>query len=73
MKCVETKRVLKTQFASLVFHSCNSKTQKTQICVTRPQCVKEVFDEDNARKRIIQNNPNFFSPQISAPFSNGIT
>jgi hypothetical protein len=26
-------------FASPVFHSCNAKTQKTQICVTGPQCV----------------------------------
>jgi len=34
---VETKRVLKTQFASSVLHSSNVKTQ---ICVTRPQCVK---------------------------------
>jgi len=29
--------VLKTQFASSVLHSCNVQTQ---ICVTRPQCVK---------------------------------
>jgi hypothetical protein len=36
MKCVETKRVLKRRFASFIFHSCNAKTQ---ICVTRPQCV----------------------------------
>jgi hypothetical protein len=27
-------------FASSVFHRCNAKTQKTQICVTGPQCVK---------------------------------
>jgi membrane protein YdbS with pleckstrin-like domain len=32
--------VLKGKFASSVFHSCNAKTQKTQICVTGPQCVK---------------------------------
>jgi hypothetical protein len=40
IKCVKTKRVLKGNFASSVFHSCNAKTQKTQICVTGPQCVK---------------------------------
>jgi hypothetical protein len=39
IKCVKTKRVLKGNFASSVFHSCNAKTQKTQICVTGPQCV----------------------------------
>jgi hypothetical protein len=36
IKCVKTKRVLKGNFASSVFHSCNAKTQ---ICVTGPQCV----------------------------------
>jgi hypothetical protein len=39
IKCVKTKHVLKGNFASSVFHSCNAKTQKTQICVTGPQCV----------------------------------
>jgi hypothetical protein len=39
IKCVKTKCVLKGNFASSVFHSCNTKTQKTQICVTGPQCV----------------------------------
>jgi hypothetical protein len=28
IKCVKTKRVLKGNFASSVFHSCNAKTQK---------------------------------------------
>jgi hypothetical protein len=40
IKCVKTKRVLKGNFASSVFHSCNAKTQKMQICVTGPQCIK---------------------------------
>jgi hypothetical protein len=40
IKCVKTKRVLKGNFASSVFHRCNAKTQKTEICVTGPQCVK---------------------------------
>ena len=35
--CRENKRVKKRRFASSVLHSCNVKTQ---ICVTRPQCVK---------------------------------
>jgi len=35
---VEIKRVLNRRFASSVLHSCNVKTQ---ICVTRPQCVKD--------------------------------
>jgi hypothetical protein len=37
IKCVKTERMLKGNFASSVFHSCNAKTQ---ICVTGPQCVK---------------------------------
>jgi hypothetical protein len=41
IKCVKTKRVLKGNFASSVFHSCNAQTQKTQICVTGPQCVNK--------------------------------
>jgi hypothetical protein len=40
IKCVKTKRVLKGKFSSSVFHSCNAKMQKTQICVTGPQCVE---------------------------------
>jgi hypothetical protein len=36
IKCVKTKRVLKGNSASSIFHSCNAKTQ---ICVTGPQCV----------------------------------
>jgi hypothetical protein len=40
IKCVKTKRVLKGNFASSVFHCCNPKTQKTQICITGPKCVK---------------------------------
>jgi hypothetical protein len=44
MKCVETKRVLKTQIC-VVFHSCNAKAQKMQICVTRPQCVKNALKQ----------------------------
>jgi hypothetical protein len=40
IKCVKTKLLLKGKFASCVLHSCNAKTQKTQICVTGPQCVK---------------------------------
>jgi hypothetical protein len=40
IKCVKTKRVLKRKFASSAFHNCNAKMQKTQICVTGPQCVK---------------------------------
>jgi hypothetical protein len=39
IKCVKTKRVLKGNFASSIFHSCNTKTQMTQICVTGLQCV----------------------------------
>jgi hypothetical protein len=39
IKCIKTKCVLKGKFVSSVFHSCNAKTQKTQICVTGPQCV----------------------------------
>jgi hypothetical protein len=39
IRCVKTKRVLKGSFATSVFHSCNVKTQKTQICVTGPHCV----------------------------------
>jgi hypothetical protein len=42
IKCVKTKRMLKGTFASYVFHSSNAKTQKTQICVTGPQCVNTV-------------------------------
>jgi hypothetical protein len=42
IKCVKTKRVLKGKFALSVFHSCNAKTQKTQICITGPQFVKFV-------------------------------
>jgi hypothetical protein len=45
IKCVKTKRILKGNFASFVFHSCNAKTQKTQICVTGPQCVKMDLQE----------------------------
>jgi capsular polysaccharide biosynthesis protein len=41
IKCVKTKRVLKGKFASSTFHSCNAKTQMTQICVTGPQRVKQ--------------------------------
>jgi hypothetical protein len=37
--CVKTQRVFKGKFASSVFHSCNAKMQKTQICVTGPQRV----------------------------------
>jgi hypothetical protein len=36
IKCIKTKRVLKGNFASSIFHTCNAKTQ---ICVTGPQCV----------------------------------
>jgi hypothetical protein len=36
IKCVKTKHVLKGNFASSIFHSCNAETQ---ICVTGPQCV----------------------------------
>jgi hypothetical protein len=32
--------MLKGNFASFVFHSCNTKTQKTQICVTGLQRIK---------------------------------
>jgi len=39
--------VLKRKSASPVLHSCNVKTQ---ICVTRPQCVKETGLEVNADK-----------------------
>jgi hypothetical protein len=39
IKCIKTKRMLKGKFASSVFHSCNAKTQKTEICFTGPQCV----------------------------------
>jgi hypothetical protein len=39
IKCVKTKRMLKRKFASSVFHSCNAKTQKMQICITGPKCV----------------------------------
>jgi hypothetical protein len=47
IKCVKTKHMLKGNFASSVFHSCDAKTQKTQICVTGPQCVKtkRILDE----------------------------
>jgi hypothetical protein len=38
IKCVKTKRVLKHEFASSVFHNRNAKTQ---ICVTGCQSVKE--------------------------------
>jgi hypothetical protein len=34
--------MLKGSFASSVFHSCNAKTQKTQICITDPQCVNNI-------------------------------
>jgi hypothetical protein len=43
IKCIKTKRMLKGNFASSVFHSCNAKTQKTQICVTGPQCVNVIL------------------------------
>jgi hypothetical protein len=39
IKCIKNKCILKGKFASSVFHSCNAKTHKTQICVTGPQCV----------------------------------
>ena len=41
IKCIvqgKQARVKKSGFASSVLHSCNVKTQ---ICVTRPQCVKD--------------------------------
>jgi hypothetical protein len=44
IKCVKNKCVLKGSFTSSVFHSCNAKTQKTQICLTGPQCVKRLSD-----------------------------
>jgi hypothetical protein len=40
IKCVKNTRMLKGNFVSSVFQNCNAKTQKTQICVTGPQCVK---------------------------------
>jgi hypothetical protein len=46
IKCVKNKRVLKGNFVSSVFHSCNAKTPKTQICVTGPQCVKYLSVND---------------------------
>jgi hypothetical protein len=51
IKCVKTKRVLEGKFASSVFHSCYAKTQKTQICVTGPQCVKRIGFDDAAYSR----------------------
>jgi hypothetical protein len=45
IKCVKTKHVLKLKFASSVFHNCNAKIQKTQICVTSPQCVNMLTPE----------------------------
>jgi len=36
----KTSACLKRRFASSVLHSCNVKTQ---IFVTRPQCVKNIF------------------------------
>jgi hypothetical protein len=35
--------MLKGNFASSVFHSCNAKTQTMQICVTGPQCVNIII------------------------------
>jgi hypothetical protein len=46
IKCVKTKRVLKGNFASSVFHICNAKTQ---ICVTGPQCVKTDCEETDCK------------------------
>jgi hypothetical protein len=43
IKWVKNKRVLKGNFASSVFNIYDAKTQMTQICVTGPQCVKQVL------------------------------
>jgi hypothetical protein len=55
IKCVKTKHVLKGNFALSVFRSCNAKTQKTQICVTGPQCVKKMTGAQKVKQYIFRN------------------
>jgi hypothetical protein len=52
IKCVKTKRVLEHKFASTLFHNRNVKMQKTQICVTGPQCVKWSSDTHGRRREM---------------------
>jgi hypothetical protein len=69
IKCVETKRVLNTQIC-IVFHSCNAKTQKTQICVTRPQCVNVFWlQEEEAQIHMSESSQNFtFTKNVGRGF-----
>jgi hypothetical protein len=52
IKCVKTKRVLKGNFASSIFHSCNAKMQMTQNCVTGPRSCIEYWSERGINPRL---------------------
>jgi len=49
-RCTEFHRVKKRKSPSPVLHSCNVKTQ---ICVTRPQCVKILRIRDKNLRRLV--------------------
>ena len=62
IKCIvqgKQARVKNAEIASSVLHSCNGKTQ---ICVTRPQCVKKLTNNvkknDEFRNEVIVSKNN---------------